>query len=84
MQIVAGSTFLYGPDGARYKRQDRVAGGTLSRTVRYVGAIEREEYPSGERRIRHTIGGFLLPQMGCRVPQYARLRANSCTCYVHR
>ena len=60
MQIVAGSTFLYGPDGARYKRQDRVAGGTLSRTVRYVGAIEREEYPSGERRIRHTIGGFLL------------------------
>ena len=52
------SSFFYGPGGSRYKRVDE-KNGSITRTVRYIGGLEKETTP-GKTLIRESIGGFLL------------------------
>ena len=52
------SSFYYGPGGGRYKRVDE-KNGAITRTVKYIGGLEKETTP-GQTLIRESIGGFLL------------------------
>jgi RHS repeat-associated protein len=54
----AKSSFWYAPGGSRYKRIDE-KNGSIIRTVRYFGALEKEVTPT-KTLIRESIGGFLL------------------------
>ncbi len=54
----AKSSFWYSPGGSRYKRIDE-KNGSITRTVRYFGAVEKEVTPT-KTLIRESIGVFLL------------------------
>jgi YD repeat-containing protein len=56
--VNAKSSFWYSPGGSRYKRVDE-KNGSVTRTVRYYGALEKETTP-GKILLRESIGGFLL------------------------
>ena len=56
--INARSRFQYGASGSRYKRIDE-KGGSVTRTLRYFGSVEKETTPT-RTLLRQSIGGFLL------------------------